>query len=61
MIFTLLFLLKVSPPLFVIDVGKEILATIGKVYDFGFTESRAFIFKAELPVPEAGIDALLGI
>jgi hypothetical protein len=61
MMFTLLLLLKVSPPLFVIDVGNEIFATIGNVYGFGFAGSRALICKAEVPVPEAGIDALLGI
>jgi hypothetical protein len=58
---TLLLLLKVSPPLFVIDVGIEIFAIIGSVYGFGFTVSKAFIFKVELPELEEGTEVLLGI
>jgi hypothetical protein len=35
-ILTLLLFLKVSLPLFVIEVGKEIFAAIGNVYFLGF-------------------------
>ena len=44
-ILILLLLLKVSPPLFVIDVGKEMFALMGNVYDLGFAVSLAFIFN----------------
>jgi hypothetical protein len=38
----LLLLLKVSPPLFVIEVGKEIFAVIGNVYVLGSAVALAF-------------------
>jgi hypothetical protein len=41
-ILTLLLLLKVSPPLFVIEVGKEIFAVIGNVYVLGSAVALAF-------------------
>jgi hypothetical protein len=42
---TLLLLLKVSPPLFVIEVGKQIFAIIGNVYDLGSAVSLAFVIN----------------
>ena len=57
---TLLLLLKVSPPLFVMDVGKEIFAITGKVYGFASAPSRAFMCKVELPDAEGDMDVLLG-
>jgi hypothetical protein len=41
-ILTLLLLLKVSPPLFVIEVGKEIFAVIGNVCVLGSAVALAF-------------------
>jgi hypothetical protein len=41
-ILTLLLLLKVSPPLFVIEVGKEMFAVIGNVYVLGSAVALAF-------------------
>jgi hypothetical protein len=41
-ILTLLLLLKVSPPLFVIEVGKEIFAVIGNVHVLGSAVALAF-------------------
>jgi hypothetical protein len=38
----LLLLLKVSPPLFVIEVGKEIFAVIGNVCVLGSAVALAF-------------------
>jgi hypothetical protein len=54
-------LVKISPPLFVISFGNEILADIGTEYDgSGFALSRAFIYKLETPAPEGSIGTLFG-
>ena len=50
-----------SPPLFVMVVGKEMLADIGIVSDslsFASKLSGIFTFKVEVPVPEGGIEIL---
>jgi hypothetical protein len=59
-ILTLLLLLKVSPPLLVIDVGKEIFAFIGNVYGFASAPSRTFMDNVELPDSDGEMEVLLG-
>ena len=59
-ILTLRLLLKVSPPLFVMDVGKEMFAITGNVYGFASAPSRTFKCKVELPDADGDTDVLLG-
>lgn len=46
---TLLKLVKDSPSLFLIVVGKETFATIEKVYDTAFALSRTFMCNVKVP------------